>query len=783
MVAGLGVFSQASAGPRIKASTEPADAAIVETDVAAAHPSVSGDGRYLVYEGRPTDGSERQRTVFLRDAAAPLVEGQSSGDLELTVPVDGVRLGESMWPVISGDGCVVAVVTQMAFDLFRDDDSGNRYDVYSLVLPQCEGGDLTDWQLVSSQSSSDGDTRALDRVVPDEPPAINQSGTVIVVHPPGPFEQGRGAGRQHRRPHQGAGQRGPQHAGRRHADAGAEHHVPVPRPARAQRVERRSLRVVHVRCRQRSVGARVGRWAHQRSLRHLAGVPVGPSGSRRHHGGQARVAGRSVRRSADGAQSSVVSGNGQFVAFMSASADLAGDATLPQCTATCPAQIYRYDQVTLSSTLVSRENTVDGQQWVAAAQGGSQPTISDDGTQVGFVTRSRNLFPTLSAAGTYASDGDIVVSEVDRGIVRRVSTLADGLTPAPAVHSHPALSGSGHVIVFDTLASSAFTGVDAVGRQVVSVARSPQLSAPTLDVGTVAITYPGPEWYVGIRNEGPSTFMPATVESSNPNFAVTGGTCGLGLPVASGQTCTVYVVLTPTVANVITSKLTVSEAQFGGVSITTDLRGAGGEPALRHSSGEGNYPTHGSRAQEPVGVVRDRQHRVRAHHHHQHRDHRREPRRLRRRHQQLHQLPAQPGRDVLDRCAVRPHRAGLPVGHHQGVDVARPVHLDRDGGRRHPCGRARQPPNRRCVPATTSASAVRASGRTRSSASRGPMVGARRSPSPPTTTVRSWRCCPPGPTERSGVRTLVAQSVDAVAKVDVEVLRRPATNQLPMMGG
>lgn len=42
---------------------------------------------------------------------------------------------------------------------------------------------------------------------------------------------------------------------------------------------------------------------------------------------------------------------------------------------------------------------------------------------------------------------------------------------------------------------------------------------------------------------------------------------------------------------------------------------------------------------------------------------------------------------------------------------------------------------------------------------------------------------PTRPTERSGVRTLVAQSVDAVAKVDVEVLRRPVSNQVPLFGG
>lgn len=782
MVAGLGTLSQASAGPRTSASTEPADAALVETDVAAAHPSVSGDGRYVVYEGRPTDGSDRQRTVFLRDAAAPRVDGVAAPDVELTVPMDGVRFGNSTWPVISGDGCVVAVVTQMAFDLFRDDDSGNRYDVYSVVLPHCEGGDLSDWQLVSSQSSSDGDTRALDRVVPDEPPAISQSGTVIAFT------------------HQARSSKDPVRGvtvvdltkalgsdGRATSVAG----TPLLAP---------NTTFLYRGQREPSVsndGRFVSFTSDADSSRAVPEWGEGPVSGQYatsqvyvwdRQGLDATTAVQLVSQAGgtpavEGAQSSVVSGNGQFVAFTSASPDLAGNATLPECTGACPTQVYRYDQVSLAAVLVSRENTVEGQPWVAAAQGGSQPTISDDGTQVGFVTRSRNLFPTLSAAGTYATDGDIVVSEVDRGIVRRVSTLADGLTPAPAVHSHPALSGSGHIIVFDTLSASAFTGVEAaVGRQVVSVARSPQLSAPTLDVGTVAITYPGPEWYVGIRNEGPSTFMPAAVTSSNPNFAITGGTCGLGLPVAPGQTCTVYVVLTPTVANVITSKLTVSEAQFGGVSITTDLRGAGGEPALRHSSGEGNYPTTavGKKSQsvsyevanigfapttitsivitgenpDDFDVVTN---------------------------SCINFLlnpgatcsidalfaPTEPGyrsATIKVSTSLGQYTSIVMVGDATRVAVFEAAEAQVRAGNDVGLGGSG-------FRANTLVSISWADGRGESITVTTNDDGA------------FLALLPTRPTERSGVRTLVAQSVDAVAKVDVEVLRRPVANQVPVFGG
>jgi Tol biopolymer transport system component len=594
VAAGLGVISQASAGARPQ--SEPADPAVVvpETEVAGEFPSVSDDGRYMVFEGRPTDGSERRRTIWFRDAGATTLDGQPAPDIELTVPADGVRIGESVRPSISGDGCVVAVVTEMAFDLFRDDNSGNRFDVYSMTMPQCEGGALNDWQLVSSQTSADGDTRALDRVVNDEAPAVNQSGTVIAFT----------------------------HQARSNKDTVLGISVvdltkPLGTEGRTAQVAGTPLlspntTFLYSGLRQPDV-SNDGRFVTYTS--DAISSDVVPDWGVAAAGGQyatsqvylwdrqqmdpatavklvsATVSGPA----AAGAQSPVISGNGQYVAFESASADLAGDATLPECGAVCATQIYRFDQATSAMALVSRENTADGQTQVAADQGATQPTISDDGTQVGFVTRSRDLFPTQSTAGTNPTDGDIVVAEVDLGVVRRVSTTADGLTPAAAVNAHPVLSGPGHFIVFDTLAAGSLTGSELTGRQVVSVARTAQLSVPALDVGTVAITYPGPEWFVGIRNEGPSTFMPSTVVSSNPDFNITGGTCALGLPVPPGQTCTVYLVLTPTVPGPVTSALTVSETIFGGTSVTSTVTGAGGEPALKHTdpdgTGKGDYPS------------------------------------------------------------------------------------------------------------------------------------------------------------------------------------------------
>ena len=60
-----------------------------------------------------------------------------------------LRSGDTITPVISSDGCVVVVQTQLALDLFRDDNNDERWDVYRLVVPEC-GGQFDAWELVSA---------------------------------------------------------------------------------------------------------------------------------------------------------------------------------------------------------------------------------------------------------------------------------------------------------------------------------------------------------------------------------------------------------------------------------------------------------------------------------------------------------------------------------------------------------------------------------------------------------------------------------------------------------
>ena len=126
---------------------------------AGSNPSVSGDGRFVVYAGPPTAaGDTRTSTVWLRDRS-------NGAEVELTQPIPGVKPGNSTFPVISGDGCYAAVLTEMPFDLFRDDDTGNRWDVYRVKLPNC-GGALNDWELVSTNAFRGDDTAAADDIDP-----------------------------------------------------------------------------------------------------------------------------------------------------------------------------------------------------------------------------------------------------------------------------------------------------------------------------------------------------------------------------------------------------------------------------------------------------------------------------------------------------------------------------------------------------------------------------------------------------------------------------------------
>jgi Tol biopolymer transport system component len=542
---------------------------------AGTNPSVSGDGRFVVFAGPAAEGQERTSTVWLHDRS-------NGGEVELTQPQPGARIGNSTFPVISGDGCYAAVLTEIPFDLFRDDDTGDRWDVYRLRLPNC-GGSLNDWELISTNAFRGNDSAAADDVDPLYPPAISGAGSVIAyTHRFNAAET--------------------ELAGVIVVDltvpiAEPGHALPVSgTPAAAPNTTYR-----YAGLREPSVsddGQFVAFTSDANSMKPIPDWGVGPA-----PGGLAtsqvyvwdrldRDPNTAVKRASLGpdstangdAGSPAISADGTYVAFVSSAVNLVIGASLPPCIDACQAQIYRYNRVDGTTVLVSRVPASLSTQIIGADLGATQPAISSDGSQVAFVTRSTNLLTTRPAVGGTATDGEILVADVDQAEIRRASVLVDGVTPAPAANAHPKLSATGRVVVFDTLAGAAFSPLaeqaPASNRQVVGITQQPQLSIADIDVGTGMVGLPGSEWFVRLYNAGPGSFVPSKVQSTNPDFGITFGECVEGYAVPPGGSCGIAVILTPDVEGRLSGAIKISEAGFGALSVQSQIAGAGGLPIL-----------------------------------------------------------------------------------------------------------------------------------------------------------------------------------------------------------
>ena len=580
----LGV-SQAAAGRPAPQSSPQLPAAAVE-NTASQTPSVSADGRLVVYAGAPTDaGDKRTSTTWLKDRADGSV-------VELTSQSPDIRPGETVWPVISADGCSVTVITELAYDLFRDDDTGARWDVYRLLLPAC-GGQLGDWELVSASRGSGFESTAGDNVSPLYPPAVSREGGLVAYT-------------------QQFSTSAPQLTGITVVDlsiaiGGAGRAVPVAgTPAEAP-----NSTYKYIGQREPALSAdgtvlaftsdansslMLAEWGEGAQPGALATSNVYVwDRTNQDRNTNVRRASPTLNGDFGDSYSPAVSGNGDYIAYVSTATSLVAGAVLPACNPLCTPQVYLLDRTSGSVTLGSRQAAppavagAPAAAPIAADSAAIHPALNHSGDELLYVTRATNLFDTRSSAAGGHEDGDIVLFVPSALTVERVSVLADGVTAAPAANSHPKLSATGRVIVFDTLAGGAYGNTLVAGRQVGIVDHPPVLEMANLDVGTVAVGYPGPEWYLVVNNRGPSSFVPALVESSNPDFLVSGGSCAAAVatPVPPGGTCTVNLMMMPSVAGPITGTLTVSEAGFDAVSISTELTGLGGDPALAPTPGGG----------------------------------------------------------------------------------------------------------------------------------------------------------------------------------------------------
>jgi len=582
-VAALAVSSVAAARP--VAAGEPDDELLTDDAVKlvsvgvtdASQPSISADGRWVVFAGTE-DG---RHSVYRTDRGFGITTELSP------VPV-GVRSGDTILPAMSADGCVVVAVTEVPFDLFRDDDRDGRWDVYRLVMPEC-GGQPNGWELVSAFERSG---TARDGVFTDSAPAISGSGAVIAyVHQLVGAPDGVGT------------------------ISVVDVTIPLNEPGRIE-----LLAGIPVEAPNRAF---LYRGASQPALsqngRHLAfvadttasdllpGWADGPvlggfataqvyvwdrraADPRR---GVRLISGRDGQRSPEGGDAPAVSEDGRIIVFTSRDRGLV-TAELSGCVPKCPSQVYRFDRDTdgngifdepprrspLSIVSAIGAGAVEVGAPIAGNQSSWAPAVNADGTQIAFVTDATNLLPSRRGGGGLSEHGDLLVAEFELGQIRRVLDDAH-LTGVPGAHGHPSLSKTGQVLAFETMATDPLTAASgsASGRSVFTAEVVPKLSLASLDFGTVLLDFVSAELYAQVLNAGPAAFEPREL-SVSPGFAITGGTCARGVIVAAGTSCSVNLTFRPTAPRGYTGTLTVSGSGPDPATVSTTVRGAAGEPTL-----------------------------------------------------------------------------------------------------------------------------------------------------------------------------------------------------------
>lgn len=565
----------------------PVDASLVGT---GSNPSVSSDGRFVVFQGRPGSPLDtRTSTIYLNDR-------QENTTVELTPIPTGLRSGASVQPVLSSDGCTVITITEMALDVFRDDDVGERWDLYANRLPHC-GGRIGAWELVSARP--DGSGIARDDLLPEQTPTLSRSGTDIAfVHPADHLFEANGVT----------------------TITLVDQTVPLTNPGRAQfatgmPIDSPNTTFVHVGLDQPVLSGDGRYLAYRSDAASADAVPDWGTGTV--EGGRATqqvfvwdrleadpfVAVRLVSALADGtpspagASQPALSRDGRIVAFTSREWRLAAGSR--ECTL-CPTQIYRLDRDAdrdgvFDETGLTRLTLVSAtDDRVPGNASSAHPALSADGNLVAFVSKATNLQVLRAPGGGRTGDGDILVADIGSGELRRLTVSSDGTTPAVGAHARPQLSATGRVTVVDTLASGQLIGsVRPVGRAVVAITAVPTLSMADADVGTTVVGAESSGWFVGLVNEGPTAFDPATVTVSDRRFVIdaANSSCVVGTLVPSGGSCNVWFSFTPTSGSFTTATLTVSESGFNALSVSSRIAGSGGLPTLQTQPGGADLGT------------------------------------------------------------------------------------------------------------------------------------------------------------------------------------------------
>lgn len=557
------------------AVSDSAVAAVESPAIRGTRPTVSEDGRIVAFVATRNDEATGT-TAHLRDRAR-------STTVDVLPSGEGRRPGDTAFAVVSSDGCSMTVLTQVALDLFDDDDEGERWDVYRAAAPKCDWRDVSalEWELVSA----DGDGRARNDVDAAQAPSVSATGTVVAYVVPTARRSRLGqvlvtdltvaAG--------AVGRTVPVPGLPAEAPADGVGHVGQVEPAISGDGE------LVVFTSDATASRAVPSWSSANDA-----AVTGVFAWNRAQGATVEVSTGAIRRGAKGSASQPsVSFDGSTVAFVATNGR-----NSPRPTTT---QVYVHhsdangDRVgdDPATELVSR-SLADGGRTVLGGNAPSwRPSLSSDGTTVAFMTRATDMLPSrvpfasASDDGHTTSDvtGDVMIADLAHGKLRRASSEPN----TAAAHSSVSLSASGRVAVFDSASPTESSERPLTDRHVVVESFPAEVSMPAIDVGTTFADWPSPEWYLTVSNTGSSTFLPRVVRTTDAQFVVAGGSC-VGARVVPGGSCTVRVVFIPADDSDALAELIVAETGFEPVVVSTLLLGSVGEPTLSASPAGLGFP-------------------------------------------------------------------------------------------------------------------------------------------------------------------------------------------------
>ena len=122
----------------------------------------------------------------------------------------------------------------------------------------------------------------------------------------------------------------------------------------------------------------------------------------------------------------------------------------------------------------------------------------------------------------------------------------------------------------------------------VAISTPPTLSIAEADVGSTLVGFTSDEYFVAVINNGPTTFTPSTVTVSEQPLRhqpERGHVRARSARCLRAPTARCGSPSRPTAPGPVSATLTVAETGFGAVSVSSTVRGTGGDPTLRANPG------------------------------------------------------------------------------------------------------------------------------------------------------------------------------------------------------